>query len=237
MNRIFLDIETHAVSADDPRWLAYRAAREEEPIEAPGNYGEEAAARYVAKAREAMGAKLDALRWDTALDPMLGSVAVLAWAVEDGEVQHAEGEDAALDALETIGAQFRERRERATWIGHNIDGFDAPFLSARGLRAGRPAVRDLFGRPGCKPWERPTLDTRTAWPSIASYGPPRVPVVRGINGASLPSVARALGLPVEDTAPGSECPRLWEAGDRAAVVAHCRADVALCRDVYRRIVG
>ncbi len=197
---LFLDIETAPIPAADPLWLEYVHARGVSQDEA------------------------EKLRLLTPLDPMLGRVVCIGIAGLTGpvEVLHSVDEDLPLGGLADILAVQPSRL-----VGHNVRGFDVPFLGVR-ARCHRMhgLARDLAAAT--------LIDTRDLWPRVEHYGAPPVPTVRGITGASLPSICRALGLAHPgDTITGADVATAWEAGDRASVIDHCRADVERVRDVYR----
>jgi hypothetical protein len=198
---LFLDIETAPIPAADPLWLEYVHARGVSQDEA------------------------EKLRLLTPLDPMLGRVVCIGVAgIADGDVPEVLTGDEA-DLLAGLGDALRGLR--ITLVGHNVRGFDVPFLAVR-ARCHRMhgLARDLAAAT--------LIDTRDLWPRVEHYGAPPVPTVRGVNGASLPSICRALGLAHPgDTITGADVATAWEAGDRASVIDHCRADVERVRDVYR----
>ena len=196
----FLDIETAPIAATHPLWREYLHARAVPPDEA------------------------EILRARTPLDPMLGRVVCIGVAglMDSVEILAANDEGAMLTELGDV-----LRGLRITLVGHNVRGFDVPFLTVR-ARCHRMhgLARDLAAAP--------LIDTLDLWPRVEHYGAPPVPVSRGINGASLPSICRALGIPHPgDTITGADVASAWEAGDRQAVIDHCRADVERVRDVYR----
>jgi hypothetical protein len=202
---LFLDIETAPIAATDPLWSEYLHARAVPPDEA------------------------EILRARTPLDPILGRVVCIGVAGLTGpvEVWCEDDEAQTLGALE--GMLFVER---PCLVGHNVRGFDVPFLTVRArIHKMHRLARSLM--------RAQTLDTLDAWPMVghpAHSGKPAVPPVRGINGASLPSVCRALGIPHPgDALTGADVASAWESGDRQAVVDHCRADVERVREVYRTL--
>jgi DNA polymerase elongation subunit (family B) len=122
---------------------------------------------------------------------------------------------AALDNL--IGG---ERGVRI--VGHNVAGFDIPFLRVRALRHRLPRLAAAFGRWTGKPWDARCVDTMALWPSTG----------RGQTFVKLQHIRRALGLPVQVGIDGSEVAAAWYDGRRDEVIRHCRLDVADVREVY-----
>ena len=243
---IVLDIETQRPPADSPAWLVRRARLEAATYDAPANYKDpEAIARAVAAKRDAaIAAAYD----DSALDPTLGLVACIGWAVDDeepvavgdfaGDFDAFTGERRALydlaHLLDVLGS-FRI-------VAHNGAGFDGPFLQARALVHYRDAVargdggaetfRSLvraLGGLGGKPWDSPIVDTATLWPSCG-YG--------GRKGsAKLDDVCAALGIVRAPSIASRDVPTAWAEGRREAVREHLIADVTELREVWRVIGG
>ena len=226
MDRIFLDIETAPIPADDPRWLRWLAVQDAE-VRAPGNLKDpEKIAAAIAEKRAALASERDR----TTLDPMLGSIVVVGFAVNDGPVQVlASLDERALltdlaDRLPLAGCRY---------VGHHIAGFDGPWLQSRAYHHGLRQLAHRFGFPGSKPWDRPLEDTRDLWPAAKGLD-----VVRGVNGASLPSLCAYLGIDIpDDDITGADVAGALARGDVAAVVEHCRRDVERVRAVYAAITG
>jgi len=240
---IVIDIETRRPPADSPAW-AMRAARiSAEPVEAPSNYKDaEKIAAYIAdKSATRLTDALD----KAPLDPTLGMIACIAYAINDGEVQTIGDFDNALTPLDAEGeillslaaALYDVPRYRL--IAHNGPGFDAPFIQARALvhlaiarRAGATDAAATFsglvamlGKLGGKPWDSPMIDTAALWPTCG-YGASK-------GSAKLSDVCAALGIERAPSIASADVPEAWERGDREAVRVHVVADVVELREVWR----
>jgi hypothetical protein len=181
--------------------------------------------------------------WDAwharGLSPMLGRVLCVGFAIADGPVativdeRDGDGEAEVLaELLEHIRDVTHGGRLPHRIIGHNIAGFDAPFLAVRGARHGIALARWLRS-PSGKPWDAPLLDTADAWPCRSRPG-------RGQVGGSgkLPDIAAFLGLPPDpNPIDGSQVCEAYLTGRLHDVVQHCRHDIAALRDVHLRLVA
>lgn len=159
--------------------------------------------------------------------PHIGGVILCAaWAIDDGPVELAWGEVEALDALEKIARQ-RPRE----WVGHNIRGFDAPFIASRALiRGGAPKLYGNFRSADKWGVGRHVTDTLDLLPVTRYQGRP--------SGTSrLCDWVAALGIATQEGGGGAEVLGQILAFDTAAIAAHCRADVAELRALHRRLVG
>ena len=242
--RIFLDIETIPAEPDDPAWLAYAAALEADlrTTEPPKSMSKpETIAKWREEHEASIPATIEAHRLRTGLDPALGRIAVLCYARADRPVQALRCDDPSDEgeALDRLGELLAVHRGYQI-VGHNVKGFDAPFLAVRSYAHDLGHVARMVWRPGAKPWEQPVVDTMDLWPVVGYAGRPSeaVPTVRGHTGRSLPTLCRLLGIPTDaNPIDGSEVAAAWHDGRRAEVVRHCVEDVEQVREVYRRITG
>ncbi len=106
------------------------------------------------------------------------------------------------------------------YVGHNVLDFDLPFLVKRSIVHRVHALPISFAR-----YRRdPVFDTMREWGAW------------GRNHASLDTLAKALGLRSSKGAiDGSKVAELHEAGRDAEIVAYCKDDVRLVREVYQRM--
>jgi predicted PolB exonuclease-like 3'-5' exonuclease len=233
--RIFLDIETIPAEPDDPAWLAYAAELEVKLRNAkpPANYkSADAIGKWQAEHEAGIPKAIEVARVDSGLEPALGRIAVLCYAVDDSPVQALRCDDPSdeADALARLGEVLAVHRGYQL-VGHNAKGFDAPFLAVRAYRHDLGHVARMVWRPGAKPWEQPVV-------GYAGRPSEAVPTVRGHTGRSLPTLCRLLGIPTDaNPIDGSEVAAAWHDGRRAEVVRHCVEDVEQVREVYRRITG
>lgn len=213
MRELFLDIETlpAEMTRDEIRALA--------TDKVPANYKDPAKidawiAENAAKAHAG-----------TALDSMMGRVLMVAWAVDDGPVSSVYLDDPndcrpVLDAL----AGAVSGTAHTTWIGHNIAGFDLPYLRHAAFRARHPLAREI---PDTR-YSNRVRDTMAMWAGTD----PRPSYV------GLSAIARFLGLGEKAGGmDGSQVYPAWLAGRHDEIRAYGEQDVALVRDVYRVLVG
>lgn len=220
--RIYVDIET--VPAQDPAVRAELAAA----VTAPAQYKKpESIAEWLAANREA---EAEAAWLKTSFDGGVGQVCVIGWAVEDEEphtlhVSNLSGENEA----ELIEDWFRELHEvhrgtsgtRPCFIGHNIIGFDLPFLWKRAMVLGiKPPL--WFPR-NPKPWSESVCDTMLLWDANQRAG------------GSLDRICRLLRIPGKGDMDGSKVWPMVRDGQIRAVAEYCKGDVERTRAIYRRM--
>lgn len=114
-------------------------------------------------------------------------------------------------------------KENKLIIGHNILGFDIPFLKHRSIVLG---VKNNFIIP--KPWDKfAVFDTMKEW----EFGNRE----RGWN--SLDAVSRALGLQSsKGELDGSKVAQYYEDGKLDEIYNYCKADVEVTRKVYKKLI-
>ena len=185
---------------------------------------------------------MERARAATSLDPQFGRVVCLGWATATaGDEEDEDSWGFAFGAPSVVCGDEREVLEQAQRlfdtaktaivVGHNV-AFDLRFLTCAMLRHGmrvpwalRRATRTAMKQGEWR--DRELLCDTQQVPFSAKPGTD--------FGPSLRAVARLLGLPLQQTPPGSEVARLWAAGDRSAIAAHCAEDVALTGAVYSRL--
>ena len=114
--------------------------------------------------------------------------------------------------------------ENVILIGHNIKGFDLPFLSKRYIAQCHylPKALNFDGK---KPWEIPHKDT--------------MEMMRFGGGASMSLRSACLLLNVADpkgSVCGSEVPQLFREGKTDIIGNYCAGDVSANRLVYRKLM-
>lgn len=114
--------------------------------------------------------------------------------------------------------------ERTILMGHNIKGFDIPFLAKRYLVHLHKVPKALnFG--GKKPWEIPHKDSM----EILRFG----------GGASMSLRSACLMLGIDDpkgSVCGSEVPELFRKGALNTIAEYCEGDVCAERELINRLV-
>ncbi len=110
-----------------------------------------------------------------------------------------------------------------TLIGHNIKGFDIPYLAKRYIAQLRylPNTLNLAGK---KPWEIPHKDTM----EILRFG--------GGPSMSLRSTCLMLGIPEpKGSACGSEVPQLFREGKLDIIGEYCASGVVATRELVHKL--
>lgn len=160
----------------------------------------------------------------TSFDGGYGSICVIGYAIDNAPAKTIIVDDEA-EALTTFWADVTDAMNSPgsmpEWIGHNVLGFDLPFLWKRAVIHGlnfRKAIpkdsRHGAGRAFC---------TMQAW---AGYK----------DRISLDDLAKILNLPSHKNGfDGSMVYDAWAAGEKQKVADYCKADVELTREIYRRV--
>ena len=130
--------------------------------------------------------------------------------------------DNEKEILEQLMAALRALFSRAPGlklVGHNIKGFDAPWLIRRSLING-VAVPHQLHLQNVKPWENCLLDTAEIW-KFGSW-----------NGASLALICDLLGIPSpKENMYGGEVARAYWQGRLEEIKEYCEGDVRATANV------
>jgi predicted PolB exonuclease-like 3'-5' exonuclease len=192
-------------------------------VTAPGQYKKpESIAEWLKDNREAEG---EAAWLKTSFDGGLGHVVAIGWAVEDEEPRcYYESGDVVADERSLIEDFFTTLGEagRVQLVGHNIIGFDLPFLWKRAMVLGIKPPSNFPRNP--KPWGDEVADTMLLWDGQQRAG------------GSMDRICRLMGIPGKGDMDGS---KVWPAvrdGRIAEVAEYCRQDVARTRAMHRRMI-
>jgi 3'-5' exonuclease len=221
--RLVFDLET--LPTTDPEQIADIHAK----VKPPANYKKaETIATWLKEEGEA--AKADAVA-RTALDGTYGRIAVIGYAFDDEPARAIY----TMDERTTIDLFFLDVSNRlrnihydkevkpVTVIGHNITGFDIPFLRKRCMVHG-------IHRPVWMPWYdrynvRQLFDTLLAWDSDRE------------KRISLDRLCKVFNVPTsKDGMDGSMVGKAWEEGRFQEVADYCIKDVNATRECYRRMI-
>jgi len=221
---IYLDIETAATTREDI------IARVTADIRPPANYKkEESIKEWWASQGEA--AKQEAIS-KTALSGLWGHIVAIGFALNDGEphVVTANDEASLIEGFEMmlraeveseLGPHGIGWEHRALWIGHNIEGFDLRYIWQRARIVGAQFSISL---PVERQYAARRFDTMVEW---AGWG----------NRVKQRDLELAFGLerndPLENG--GADVHQALQEGRIKDVVAHCREDIRLVREIYKRI--
>jgi hypothetical protein len=222
--RIFVDIETL------PTQIPAVVERLTAGVRPPANYkSADAIAKWWAENGEA--GKAEAVG-KTALDGTFGRIACIGWAVDDSAVHVTTAEGGSerdlllawagelTDVVEATLPDPHQWDTRATWIGHNLQDFDIRFIWQR-CRVNR--VRLPFRLPLDRYPKGPYLfDTMKEWSGWGKY-------------VKQTDLELAFGL--DRTDPLARGGADVATADLADTIAHCREDVRLLREIYRRMAA
>lgn len=228
------DIET--LPGDSPELmetLLSDAAKEKESVRAPGNYkGEAKIAEYIAAKNAEIDAGMEEKRRKTSFDGMYGQIACIAWAVDDGPVQSTFAADSEFEAIDAFYAAVidasliktysSDANYAVTFCGHNLAGFDLPFLKHRSIILGIKPPSALLKAINAKPWDGCIADTMLMWSSDPH------------KRVSMDRLCKALGIPGKDGFDGSMVADTWP-DDPQKVISYCMDDVERTRKIYKRL--
>ena len=191
-----------------------------EDIPPPGNY------KDAAKIKAYQESKVDEQYRKQALNSMKGEILCISWAVDDEEPQALIRDDGAATEKDLLW-RFNVATSAyspITWIGHNIKTFDLQWLWRKSIKYGWTALARKIPR---ERYSKQVYDTMELWAG---------PDYRDMT--SLTDIAAFLGLDCDpDDISGADVHDAYLAGDLDRIVAHCKQDVSLTRQVYKIIEG
>lgn len=214
---VYFDVET--IPCQDPAYLE----RLKTEVSPPGNIKkQESIDAWLAENRES--AALEAMS-KTSFDGGRGHVCAISWAVNDGSfetvsVKDIAGEYAAIQKFfEAVGGLHQ-----LTLVGHNIAGFDLPFLTKRAVSLGLALPPRRVWPRDVKPWSKEIADTMSMWAG-------------GTNRISLDRLCDILGIPGKDGFDGSMVAEAWKRGEHEKIADYCRDDVWRVREIHKRFLA
>ena len=217
MTEFFFDIETIPCQAPDAL-DEFRAA-----VTAPGQYKKaDSIAEWLRENREAEAEKA----WlNTSFDGGMGQICCIGFAVDDGDPHTYFVEDLSRDAerqmLEHFFCAVEDAAAGTKFVGHNIIGFDLPFIWKRAMVLNvKPPWR--FPR-NPKPWGDAVADTMLLWDASQRAG------------GSMDRLCRLLGIPGKGDMDGSKVWPMVRDGRIAEVATYCGGDVWRTREMYSRM--
>lgn len=212
---ITFDIET--LPTEDAEVIASFESK----ITVPGQYKKpESIAEWMKENKEAA---LKELVSKTSFDGMYGRIACIAWS--DGNGVFASDADATeQEAIELFYAFIEaESHDQEKFCGHNIAGFDLPFLKHRSIILGIKPPKALLQAMNAKPWDSCIADTMLMWSSD--------PHKRG----SMDRLCKAFGIAGKGDFDGSMVAETWPIDPRK-VIDYCKDDVVRTQAIYNRIM-
>ena len=192
-------------------------------ITAPGQYKkQESVDKWMEENAED---QLKELVAKTSFDGLYGRIACIAWALDDGQIMHTKKDMNELECLEMF---FNYLHDVLTidesLCGHNIAGFDLPFLKHRAIINNIQPPFTLLAAMKAKPWEDVVQDTMLMW------SPDRQRRV------SMDRLCKAFGIKGKEGFDGSMVAETWPV-DPQKVIDYCCDDIRRTREIYKRITN
>ena len=222
--KIFLDIET-LPTADNSVINEIKASiKPPATIKKPESIAE----WYKTSGDEAAAAAVKA----TSFDALYGSIACICYAVEDEPVRSVDCLQGERIMLQTFYTRLTDEvarvktisHVRPQFIGHNISGFDLPFLRQRSMLLDVPPPSFVLQAYQAKPYDTQIIgDTMLMWHSDRT------------KRVSLDKLCRAFGLQGKGDFNGSMVADTWYS-DPHKVIEYCKQDVEMTRSLYNRMV-
>lgn len=160
----------------------------------------------------------------TSFDGGLGQIIAIAWAIDDGPVEWLYSPTTSPEGSKELLIDFFQdlkhfHSDKPTLIGHNIAGFDIPFLWKQAVVYN---VKPPFWFPkNPKPWDSGIYDTMTQWDSK--------------NFVSMDKLCKILGLPGKEGITGADVWPMALEGKFEEIGAYCAKDVERTRTLYKRM--
>lgn len=168
----------------------------------------------------------------TSFDALYGSIACICYQFDDGDVHQvncADGEAKMLSdfyfaveqttKVEYIGGSTSQP---LTVCGHNIAGFDLPFLKHRSIILGVKPPIALLKAMNAKPWDGCIADTMLMW--CSDYQ----------KRTSMDKLCKAFLIEGKGDFDGSMVASTWPV-DPEKVIEYCKDDVRRTRQIYKRL--
>ena len=221
--KLFIDIET--LPTTDAAVIESLAAK----ITAPANYKKaESIAEWERENKPQ--AVLDAVA-KTSFDGMYGRICCICCAFDDGPVFSVHGDDETV-LLEQFYSHVYDQATSAlngyitdvpiTVIGHNVAGFDLPFMKHRSIIRGVTPPDAILKAMNARPWDNCIADTMLMWSSDRE------------KRAGMDKLCQALGMAGKGDFDGSMVAATWPVNPQK-VVDYCCADVERARALYYRM--
>ena len=151
-----------------------------------------------------------------ALNSLKGQIVCIGYAVDDDDITIITGIEREI--IEYF-ADVVKANSRHELCGHHVLGFDIPFIFHKMLKYGiRPPLQFLTDKHSM------IIDTNKIF-NPYSYK----------EFYSLKSLAEFFGIEKDNSTGGADVFDLWKAGNIEAIKDHCRDDVRVTREVYKRI--
>jgi 3'-5' exonuclease len=218
MNTIYFDIET--IPSQLPGILdEFKAA-----VQAPGQYKKQDS--IDAWLKESRDSEAEAAWLKTSFDGGVGHVVCIGLAVDDGPaVSYSISDYTSREEEACILQDFFSHLTdtgRSVLVGHNVIGFDLPFLWKRCMVLGiKPP--SWFPRNPSKYSSEMVRDTMNLWDMEQRAG------------GSMDRICRLFGIPGKGDVSGADVWPMVKAGAINAVADYCRGDVERTRAMFKRM--
>lgn len=223
---LYIDIET--LPTNDPAVIASFA----DSIKAPATHKKpETIASWMAENKDQ--AIADAVA-KTSFDGLYGRIACICYAFDDGEV-FSLANDKNADEMAMLNDFYRHiQRETGvehhtgfanfpvTVVGHNVAGFDLPFLKHRSVINNVKPCALMLKAMSAKPWDACIADTMLMWSSDSQ------------KRASMDKLCKAFGIAGKGDFDGSMVADTWPT-DPQKIINYCKDDVRRTRAMYKRL--
>ena len=221
---LYVDIET--LPSADPEFIAQASAN----VTAPAQYKKpESIAEWLRENKEQ--AVKDVVS-KTSFDGLYGSIACICYAFDDGAVHQVnciKGEEQMLRDFYFSVSQVSSVQYVGGFgslplvvCGHNIAGFDLPFLKHRSIIHGVKPPLSMLKAMNAKPWDGCIADTMLMWSSDSQ------------KRVSMDKLCKAFGLAGKGDFDGSMVADTWPT-DPHKVIEYCKDDVRRTREIYKRL--
>lgn len=225
MKKIFFDIET--VPTEDKKLIeSFKSL-----IKPPANYSKpETIAKWLEENSETALREMVA---KTSFDSIHGRIACIAWSIDGEEVQSSKkGQDekeviisfydAIKNNLYDKHLTGKEYEIPAIFIGHNIVGFDIPFLKHRSMINQILPPKQVLTAFNAKAWSEHIQDTMLMWSTDRE------------KRISMDKLCKAFGLEGKGDFDGSMVAETWK-NDPQKVIDYCKDDVRRNISMYNRL--
>lgn len=194
----------------------------ESTITAPGQYKKpESIAEWM---RDNKAQVLKELVAKTSFDGLYGRIACIAWSDGDGvfasDANHSERE--AIELFYSFIQSECAGLDNPLFCGHNVVGFDLPFLKHRSIILGIKPPKAIMRAMSAKHWDEFIKDTMLMW------SPERE------KRTSMDKLCKAFGITGKEDFDGSMVADTWPT-DPQKVINYCKDDVRRTIEIYKRL--
>ncbi len=230
---ITFDIETLPTDREEViQSFKSEIEKEKAQVKAPANYKDEAKiAEYIAGKHAEIDLTLSDKIAKTSFNGLEGRIACIGWSIDGGEPESTKASDTESQAIERFYSAVLKATERqrhdgqyqigCAFVGHNIVGFDLPFLKHRSIILKIKPPNSVIKAFEDK-WGKEVKDTMLLWSSD--------PHKRG----SMDRLCSAFGLQGKGGFDGSMVAETWLV-DPQKVIDYCKDDVRRTWEIYKRI--